>query len=236
MGTDRSYWLFLCRSLLIKLREPSSKFLKSENHTSQSWLVLQAPTISLFSATFTQKKILFAASSAPVYLIVIERRRICQSWSQPLLIFKGGTWTMLLLADWFIKPQECAGPRDPRLDLLGQKPSPNPHTCLDPNVNWGLWAYLRRQKIPRSDPSACSVFFPSCSRESGSEISLQPSCLPSCCWQPKVRSGAGISTASRIFILQSLRGWSRAVHGDPGQRPPPPGFAPGGLGQWELWE
>ena len=105
-----------------------------------------------------------------------------------------------------------------------------------PNVSWGLWAYLRRQKIPRSDPSACSVFFPSCSRESGSEISLQPSCLPSCCWQPKVRSGAGISTASRIFILQSLWGWSRAVHGDPGQRPTPPGFTPWGLGQWELWE
>ena len=119
---------------------------------------------------------------------------------------------MLLLADWFIKPQECAGPRDPRLDLLGQKPSPNPHTCLDPNVNWGLWAYLRRQKIPRSDPSACSVFFPSCSRESGSEISFQPSCYPAVAGNPKSVVGqASVLLQEYLFFSPSGVGAERCM-------------------------
>ena len=68
------------------------------------------------------------------------------------------------------------------------------------------------QKATDPQVSSFSLFsvFSSCPRESGSEISLQPSCLPICCWQPKGRSGAGISAASRIFILQSLWGWKQS--------------------------
>lgn len=159
-----------------------------------------------------------------------------EPWSQPLLIFKGGTWTMLLLADWFTEPQECAGPRDPRLALLGQKASPNPHTCLDPNVSRGFWAYLRRRQIPRSAPSACSVYFPAVPVSLGVRLVCSPVACPYVAGSPKAVVGqASVLLQEYLFFSPSGVG-SRVVHGDPGQRPPPPGFTPWGLGQWELWE
>ena len=108
--------------------------------------------------------------------------------------------------------------------------SPNPHTCLDPNVSWGFWACLRRRQIPRSAPSARSVFFPAVPVSLGVRLVCSPVACPPVAGSPKALVGqASVLLQEYLFFSPSGVG-SRAVHGDPGQRPPPPGFAPGDWG------
>lgn len=73
-----------------------------------------------------------------------------EPWSQPLLSFKGGPWTVLVLAGHCAQHQNCAGPGDPRQARPGPETSPDPPTCLDPlNVSCGLGACLKRPAGPR---------------------------------------------------------------------------------------
>lgn len=125
-----------------------------------------------------------------------------EPWSRPLLIFKGGTWTVLFLADHFTQLQDGAIIQVIRGGTsLGRRPL---QTHLPAWTQMQAVAYGPVSEGKRSSghqPSGHVLcLFSSCSHESGYKMRLQPSC----CWQPKARSGAGVTAAPRIFILQPL--------------------------------
>lgn len=158
--------------------------------------------------TLIQKKILFAAISTPLYLVVIERRKFCWSCGPghstsskvALCVISSGSFNRVRRQCWSQRSKVGA--------LLRRKAPLNPHPHLDdaaPKRQPRAVGLFREMKHPQAGSSQSSgpglCLFPSCSRESGYEIRLQPNCLPSCCWQHKAHTGAGVSTAQRIFIL-----------------------------------